>query len=412
MKRCYTLSAQLRAEDALILASIRPHWGPQDFCRISAILKENLNWEYIQETATRQGVLPLLYNHLQAAFPEAVPPQVLVELRECVKQNTAWNVFLTSELLHIVSLLEAYGITAVPYKGPVLAHLFSGDLSLRQFKDLDILVSREEVLEAKDLLLAQGYQSALPLTREQEVALLKWENDFTLVHPIKGVLVELHWEITPKFLSFPVRHMGLWERLVPIQLGGKTLMSLAPEDLLLVICVHSTKHTWESLGWIRDVAALVDRCSKRDWGRILERARRGGCLRILLLGLHLAVNLAQVEVPEEIAQMLKDDFRVKGLGVQVRQKLFPIHSNRDFLSTIHFQIKVRERWKDKLLYCGHFLFTPSGKDLARLKLPGPLYPFSRPFRLLQRYLLGEDKPWEVHRREPQSGSQQAKQNVY
>jgi hypothetical protein len=46
----------------------------------------------------------------------------------------------------------------VPYKGPVLAAAVYGHLSLRQIRDLDILVHPSEVRPAGELLISQGYR--------------------------------------------------------------------------------------------------------------------------------------------------------------------------------------------------------------------------------------------------------------
>jgi len=52
------------------------------------------------------------------------------------------NFFLTKELLELLTLFEAHCIPASPYKGPALAIMAYGNLALRQFSDLNILVHK------------------------------------------------------------------------------------------------------------------------------------------------------------------------------------------------------------------------------------------------------------------------------
>ena len=63
---------------------------------------------------------------------------------------------------------ENHGITAIPYKGPALALQVYGDLKLRSFVDLDVLVRRSDAARAGTLLAARGYRPHLQLSPAQE----------------------------------------------------------------------------------------------------------------------------------------------------------------------------------------------------------------------------------------------------
>ena len=80
---------------------------------------------------------------------------------------------------------------------------------------------------------------------------------YELVRQDEKVLVELHWAITSWTFFFPLNPEHLWERLETGSLEGTPVRTLAPEDLLLILCVHGAKHYWSKLGWICDVAELL-----------------------------------------------------------------------------------------------------------------------------------------------------------
>jgi len=71
---------------------------------------------------------------------------------------SARNRALAAELGELLRLFEESGIRALPFKGPVLALDLFGDLALREFVDLDILVPAGEILRATDLIEARGYE--------------------------------------------------------------------------------------------------------------------------------------------------------------------------------------------------------------------------------------------------------------
>src|SRR5262249_7263798 len=151
----------------------------------------------------------------------------------------------------------ANGVPAIPYKGPTLAVAAYGRVGLREFSDLDILVKKADVLRAKELLVADGFTAGPPLTDAQERALVESQHAYCLTRPDRSVLVELHWEVSPRHVSLPFQPERLWQRLDPVMLAGRPVMALAPEVLLPTLCEHGAKHLWERLAWICDIAELV-----------------------------------------------------------------------------------------------------------------------------------------------------------
>jgi hypothetical protein len=192
-------------------------------------------------------MVPLLYRNLHATYPEAVPGDVLVQLRDYFQANAQRNLFRTQELLKLLSLLEGQGVTAVPLKGPILTASVYGNLAFRQFCDLDILVRERDVLKARDLIASQGYRPAMQSDRAQEPLDLQSQRELVLKRDDGQVQVDLQWRIPADWLvlrSFPLGRGRLWERLEPFSIAGTTLSTFSPQDLLLILCVHGASHGW------------------------------------------------------------------------------------------------------------------------------------------------------------------------
>lgn len=385
-----------RPEAELLLCCARASKTPKTAAQIQALLQAGIDWEYLLQMAQGHGVAPLLYWHLEATSPEDIPESVLTDLRKRFRANNLRNLFLAGELLRLLKAFEAHGISAVPYKGPILAASVYGNLVLREFMDLDILVRRHDVLKAKELLTSLGYQPRYRLTPAQEAAFLRSQREHPFTHEDGKCIVELHWGITERYF-FPLDTDRFWERLGRFSFGGDTILNLSPEDMLLVLCVHGCRHAWERLIWICDVAELI-RVSQVDieWEWVMAQASALGGKRMLLLGLFLASDLLGAALPEKVSQRIQADPTVKALAGRVTEQLFqetdyPAELLKGYEGAPAFHnlhLEVRERLVDKIRYCLRKAITPKEEDWDLLPLPKFLFPFYyvlRPIRLVRKY---------------------------
>ena len=384
--------AGIRPELELLLCCAQASTDSERGGRITALLQEQLDWKYLLATARRHRIMPLLYQSLVSACPQGVPPAVLEQLEDLFRNNVRRSFFLTGELLRCLASLDAQGIPAVPYKGPLLAALTHGDFALRQFDDLDILVHEQDVLKARDLFVSQGYRPEFQLNRAQEAAYLRDYSAYQVVRAEGMIVVELHWRITETYFSFPLVTDELWERLEVASLAGREVRTLSPEDSILILCAHATKHVWTRLAWICDVAKLIGAHQDMHWARVMERAAMLGSERMLFLGLFLASDLLGAAVPEQVLERVRAEPAVVSLAGQVRERLLrDSHDQPGNLESCLFHLKARERWQDRVRYCVRLAVTTTPGDWASVRLPAALFPvyyLLRPFRLVGQYAPG------------------------
>jgi hypothetical protein len=380
-----------RSEDELLLCCARTSRTPEIAARIRGLLKEGIDWEYLVRMAHVHGMAPLLYWHLDAAHSETVPENTLSYLRYHFHANNLRNLSLTGELLRILRAFKAHGIDVVPYKGPALAASVYGNLALREFIDLDAMVHKRDVAKAKELLASLGYRPKHWLTRAQEAALLDSQCEYVFVRDDEKSIVELRWEITEHFPA-PLGAVGLWNRLEQIPLGGVVVPILSPEDTLLVLCAHGSKHLWERLGWICDIAEQIRSHQDMRWEQVMTRASAMGGERMVLLGLFLASHVLGAALPEEVVRRVQADPAVKELAGQVTEQLFgEANGLAEFFGGAYFHplhLKMKERLPDKFRYCVRAATTQTVEDWEVLTLPNFLFPFYyvlRPLRLAGKY---------------------------
>jgi hypothetical protein len=262
-----------------------------------------------------------------------------------------------------------------------------GNLALREFVDLDILVHKRDVPRAKELLSAAGYRPQYRLTRAQEAAFLRYNCEHGFEHGDDGSMVDLHWAITERFFSFPLDPERLWERRSRVSLGGSDVWTFSPEDSLLILCVHGSKDAWERLKHVCDVSEFVRAHEDMDWGRVVKRARRLGSERMLFLGLVLAKDLLETPLPEEVSRRAHADPTVKALARRISERLFrTIDHPPSRFAEIPFRpihLKMRERWRDKVRYLVRLATTHTVGDWMALPLPKPLFSLYYVVRLVR-----------------------------
>ncbi|MBC7232587.1 MAG: nucleotidyltransferase family protein [Chloroflexi bacterium] len=387
--------------------SIRPEWELLLYCarvspdalqeRVGALLHEGLDWAYLIQTALRHSTMPLLYQRLATLCPAKIPDKPLTQLQAHFRNNARRNFFLTGELLRCLHWLNSHGILAVPYKGPLLAAAAYGDFALRQFDDLDILLHEGDVVKARHLLVSQGYLPEFQLNRAQEAAYLRSQSAYKLVRDEGTLIIELHWRIVEDYFTFPLDPEQLWERLEPAPLAGKEVQTLSAEDLLLILCVHGTKHCWARLGWVCDVARLIHTRQEMDWEQIIGQANALGAERMLFLGLFLAHDLLGAALPEAVWKRMQGDTAAKSLAKQVKMQILrDTGEPPGILEASLFHLKARERWRDRVRYSIRLAITPTPGDWASVSLPSalfPLYYLLRPFRLVGAYAPLLAKRW-------------------
>ena len=368
-----------RSTRELLLYSARTRPAPQ----IREFRFENIAWDYFFLLARRHAVVPLVYNQLK----NFVSPERLQTFKQHYQENAARNIVLTNELCRIIRLFADFGIEAIPYKGPILSLFAYDDLALRRFIDLDVIVKKRDVLRARDVLLADNYALSKPLTESQQEMLLRSQHNLQFTKDNRRLIVELHWEVAPHLFAYTVQGDALWNNLVPFELDGMTVKTFSADDLLFSLCVHGSRHLWERLGWICDIAELISRRTL-DWTTLLERAAYADSERMFLLGPYLAARLLDAPLPPEVKRRCAADKLLQPLAAGIIRRLFngPEHVPATSREILKYNLGVRKSVVARTRYVVHML-RPSDADVASHSFPSGLnfaYYLTRAFRLLFR----------------------------
>jgi len=375
-------------ETSLLLHCGRTTVEPGRAAQVRALVDAGLDWDRVAALAARHGLRALLHRHLTRICPDGVPAATLAALRDYVQKNSAFGVLFTGELLRLLAILEDHGVEAMPFKGPALAHSLYGHVALRQFCDLDIMVRERDVWRASELLEADGFVADLPVPMERRDAFVR--QDYVRLFRRDGgrTVVELHWAVAPR--SFAVRFDGdaVWQRLTEMSLQGRTVRMTADEDLLLMLCVHGSRHSWDKLEGLASVAELLRRNPSLDWTAVWRRAEAMHCRRMVAFGVLLACGLFDAPPPAACAALWSSTL-IRSMARAIVGDAAAIEPPEPtFARQTAFYLRLKDSYIDRARAFARELTTPTPDDWALVNLPGPLavaYPLVRALRVARKH---------------------------
>jgi hypothetical protein len=390
----------------LLLLTARTTISPQQQTRISAIARTDLDWDRLVALSESHKLHLLLHQALSKVCPDVVPEAVMARLRSQFQVNTIYVLQRISELVKLTEFFSAQGIPAIGLKGPILAAQAYQSISLRSVGDLDFLVQPQDFKKLQLVLQAQGYElpnlGYLSVQPEEQQRFFWTAGQYPLVNPQKNIFLDIHWKLLSQdTLTQHLDYDYFCDRFVSIDLAGKSVLTLAPADALLHLCLHGAKDFWISLRSVCDIAELVQHHSDLNWEALLQAADQLGAERTVCLGLHLAQRLFDLPLPEIVQQRIEEDAQVRSLCLRISRRLCCNLSGVQKVSLFEklaLQLAFIEGWQRKFLYCSQGLlrtlrlfFRINHSDQAFLALPRPLhslYYFLRPIRLVRDHGFG------------------------
>lgn len=352
--------------------------------RIKSAANSSLDWDLIYEVSLYHRVFPLLYKNIKELLSDSVPDRIIKKFKNIYFHNATKNIYFSVFLIKVINFLQAHNIFAVPFKGPVLAQDIFGNLELRQFSDLDILVSNKDAFNAWRIFIEDGFQPELDLDNNQKHKYIKSEDHIAFS---KGnICVELHWEMSGLYLSKPLILEHVSKELRKLLFVDTEILNFCSEHLLVYLCVHGAKHGWGNIEHVCCVAEIIKK--NPDWDLIEKLALKWKCQKMLKLGIYLSWKFLDTPVPHNVLDRIKNDETISRFAQEIVAGMFKnilnfkIRDTTDRFSSFH--ISIRDSFIDKLRYLFRLIFRPTDKEWLYYPVPGYLsflHYFLRPCRL-------------------------------
>lgn len=347
----------------------------------------DFDWSEAIEFAQHHGLIPRLCWNLRS-YQIKVPESASLELLN--RANGAQALRLSAVLVQTVGILSEHQIPVVAFKGPSLASLLYANVSLRSYGDLDLLLLPEDVKRARIALQERGWAVTEEFADVHDGSFLETQCEIGFVR--NETLIELQWALAPRFFSLDLPLRDMIRRAVTVEVVGTPIQTLAADDLFVALAVHGAKHLWSRIGWILDIAALLD-SETLNAGRVAEIATRHHLKRVVAVACILAERISNVRMPPQMSELAGEDPRASVIASALFEDA--IHGSQRYLpeSLAYYTMSasLRERWTDRARLFIRLLLTPSSSEWRLVRLQGGarwLYYPIRIFRLAKRVVTG------------------------
>jgi hypothetical protein len=337
-------------------------------------------WRGLIAATLDHGLIGPLYK--AALKAGSAPDHILTSVRTAYLTQAARNLQLTTALTEILRAFAECDIEVAVFKGPALALMVYGQITYREFTDLDLLVRAENIKRARLALNNLGYRQL-----GEDIETGNAHKDIQFLRDVDGAFVELHWALNPPNNRFPLEATGIWDRFDIVYFQNEPIITLSVEDTLIYLCIHASKHRWTSLKWAFDIAQILTRrAATLNWKRLLQRCTAVGCTRTLFFAVQLATRLFAVKMPAELAVQISMSASLMRLVEAVKDSLLQSTPLKES-DLMKCAVEIHDRFSDRL-----FIATLPFPELPHL-LPaalqpitsGPLRFITRPIRLLSVY---------------------------
>jgi hypothetical protein len=283
------------------------------------------------------------------------------DIKEYQRSVTIRNTFIIRELGRVLQLLDDDGIPALVLKGPVLAKVAYGDVNLRRYLDIDVLIERKHLNAAESTLLQNGYTLFNKVSRlgPYRRAIFQYLSQQRAFRRGNGTFnLDLHTRLMPPGMPYTVPFEELWERSEQMAFGsGVHVQRFTAEDALLVLCFHGAKNQWSALKHVYDVAALITSVDL-DWNTVADRAQRVQAERILGLGLLLVQRMVGSAIPPEVLEQLDLPDALREAAPKLEARMKRRESNQPVSLSYTERVKLYLLLQDTLANkCRYALFS-------------------------------------------------------
>jgi Uncharacterised nucleotidyltransferase len=295
------------------LAAACAMWPPSDR-RTEAIRSAasgRLDWPRFLRVAQRHRVLGLAHQGLTETRL-AVPPEIRHEIGARAATLVRENLGMAAEAMRLQRMFDKAHLPALFVKGSSLAMLAFGNLGLSSSQDIDLLVPREALTAATELVARAGYRRFDPPPGISDTQLLPLRKDFGFLHQTTGLPIELHWRLFENPHAMAEDSIMAASRDVPLTDSAR-LHTLGDEDLFAYLCMHGARHWWNRLKWLADVNALLASRPEDSIESLVRAAEVRGTGRTAALALLLCQRVLGATLPARLMTTLSKTARVRWL---------------------------------------------------------------------------------------------------
>ncbi len=243
----------------LLSAELRRH-----HCQMP--LNNDLDLDTVISLAKAHDVYALLYRVFNE-WPAIQYPHCNLAA-ECQKASVLSGIVQIQHIEQIKTVLNNFNLAKIPVialKGLVLRYFYPHP-ELRNMVDADILIHKEDLIRAKNILLQMGY-----LIKTSDAKNILFTHKYHLA-------IELHFSLAfqENFNNIKNFEINVWKNAKLFSLNEIRVLQLSTEDLILHILLHMAEHLLSYGFGLRQVCDLVLLTEAKrddiDWDTVVKKA--------------------------------------------------------------------------------------------------------------------------------------------
>ena len=310
------------AEAELLLVCARQSLTTECRQRAIELLEQPLRWRAVTGDASRHGVAPLLFHHLETLQQTAtVRPEHMHLFRQAYVRAAFRSRIHEEAIAELLARFKENGIKITLLKGAGLARTVYRDPALRPFADIDLLAAENDIDRAKEILVRAGYVIAPELLSEKFNRSYHTNLPFVRVDPVP-VHIELHWKLSDRFSDYRFDEVGAAQRAFVSRSGDNQAPVFLPEDNLVYLAAHLHNHGYlnavaarndfrafvlhplsgNRLIWFTDLHELI--VAGLDWTAVTERAKTANATGALAVSLRLLTLMIGTRIDPDMLREL------------------------------------------------------------------------------------------------------------
>jgi hypothetical protein len=265
------------------------------------IFNDQYDASHLPGLLLKNGIAPLAYeNQNTTGNLKFFPPFFSQQLKTYHRQSMLRNLQIRAVFNTIGIELAKNNIQFVALKGIYLQHVLYKNPGLRPMVDIDILISPNKLLLAREILIKMGGTEIFN-DQSEYINSLRHQS-FPII--LKGISIEIHRNIVDSFDNLvSIDQQLIFKESIPYTIGDVKCMVLSNELLL----VHLCHHVFSTLqgGTVRlisyfDIHFLVEKSGKvLEWNKIKGLCEKSGAFHSVSKTLSIVKHLFETQyIPE------------------------------------------------------------------------------------------------------------------
>ena len=228
---------------------------------LEELIASEFDWERFIKECTRHRIGSMCFKNLSNYFSGMTPRHVLDLLKKYYDNYAKRNNALLIENHRVSQKLHEEGIPCLSLKGVSLISLVYGDIGLRRVGDIDLLIPRDQVYDATEVLRMLGYdQFVKDLDSDRKLRVpnlyshewrMRWHHhilEFSRPAPsnndgLDHFCVEIHVAPNHPTAEYCLENEPLFAKSITTTRLGFDLETLPLEEYFLFLCEHLYRET-------------------------------------------------------------------------------------------------------------------------------------------------------------------------